>query len=88
MMMIIADHQNVRLVLIIACVRLIFDDASSLVLGQVRLQSHRSSIIVQAVASVQRLHKVREFITGNVYPLTIIIVFFALSNAFAKAVNK
>ena len=87
--MIIADHQNVRLVLIIARVRLIFDDASSLVLGQVRLQSHRSSIIVQAVASVQRLHKLREFITGNVDRLTIIvIVFFALSNAFAKADNK
>ena len=31
MMMIIADHQNVRLVLIIARVQLIFDDASSLV---------------------------------------------------------
>ena len=89
MMMIIADHQNVRLVLIIARVRLIFDDASSLVLGQIRLQSHRSSICVQAVASVQRLHKVREFITGNVDPLTIINVFFAhFSNAFGKAVNK
>ena len=66
------DHQNVRLVLIIARVRLIFDDASSLVLGQVRLQSHRFSIIVQAVASVQRLHKVREFITDNVDRWTII----------------
>ena len=63
MMMIIADHQNVRLVLIIARVQLILDDASSLVPGQIRLQSHRSSIIVQAVASVQRLHKLREFIT-------------------------
>ena len=89
MMMIIADHQNVRLVLIIARVQLIFDDASSLVLGQIRLQSHRSSIIVQAVASVQRLHKVREFITSNVDRLTIIIiVLFALSNAFTMAVNK
>ena len=79
MMMIIADHQNVRLVLIIARVPLIFDDAPSLVVGQVRLQSHRSSICVQAVASVQRLHKVREFIiTGNVDRLTVIIVFFAL----------
>ena len=88
-MMITSDHQNVRLVLIIARVRSIFDDASSLVLGEVRLQSHRSSIIVQAVASVQRLHKVREFVTGNVDRLTIIvIVFFALSNAFAKADNK
>ena len=87
--MIIADHQNVRLVLIIARVQLIFDDASSLVVGQVGLQSHRSSIIVQAVASVQRLHKVREFITGNVDRFrSIIIVIFALSNAFAKAVNK
>ena len=88
MMMITSDHQNVRLVLIIARVQLIFDDASSLVLGEIRLQSHRSSICVQAVASVQRLHKVREFITDNVDRLTIIIVFFAFSNAFADAVNK
>ena len=89
MMMIIADHQNVRLVLIIARVQLIFDDASSLVLGQIRLQSHRSSIIVQAVASVQRLHKVHEFITDNVDRLTInVIVLFAFSNAFANAVNN
>ena len=88
MMMIKADHQNVRLILIIAGVQLIFDDASSFVLGQIRLQSHRSSIIVQAVASVQRLHKVREFITCNVDQLTIIIVFFAFSNTFAEAVNK